>query len=360
MIDTAKTLVIAEAGVNHNGSLDLALEMIEVAAEAGADIVKFQTFKTDSLVTSSAPKAAYQVETTGDASSQVDMLRKLELSADMHRLLSQHCVKNDIEFMSTPFDSDSLHFLCNEMAVRRLKVGSGDMTNAPLLYEIGKSGKSVILSTGMATLGEIEQALGVLILGSTTAIEGLNEAGMIEAANSEAGREYLRTKVMLLHCTTAYPTPVDQVNLNAMAALRQQFGIPVGYSDHTAGIDVALAAVALGATVIEKHFTLDRTMSGPDHRASIEPDELKDMIKGIRAVEKSLGGGNKEPLAIELANTTAARKSLVALKNIKPGQKFTRDNLGTKRPGNGISPFKFWDYLGSVADKNYEADDLIR
>ncbi len=330
------TLIIAEAGVNHNGSIETAEQLIETAAEAGADLVKFQTFSADRLVTGSASKADYQLETTSTSESQHEMIRKLELSREMHEELIAHCKKCGVGFFSTGFDPQSVDLLA-ELGLDRFKIPSGEITNLPYLRHIGQYGKPVILSTGMARLGEIEAALEVL-----------------EASGTP------REQVTVLHCNTEYPTPMADVNLKAMLAIRDALGVQVGYSDHTLGIEVPIAAVAMGATVIEKHFTLDRNLPGPDHRASLEPDELKAMVQAIRNIELALSGdGLKRPSPSESKNLEIARKSLVALVPIKAGEPFTEANLGVKRPGSGISPMRWDEFIGRPANRDYQADELI-
>jgi len=330
------TLIIAEAGVNHNGSIETAGQLIETAAEARADLVKFQTFSADRLVTGSASKANYQLETTSTSESQLEMIRKLELSREMHEELIVHCQKCGIGFFSTGFDPQSVDLLA-ELGLDRFKIPSGEITNLPYLRHIGQYGKPVILSTGMAKLGEIEVALEVL-----------------EASGT------LRERVTVLHCNTEYPTPMADVNLKAMLAIRDALGVQVGYSDHTLGIEVPIAAVAMGATVIEKHFTLDRNLPGPDHRASLEPDELKAMVQAIRNIELALSGdGLKHPSPSESKNLEIVRKSLVALAPIKAGESFTQANLGVKRPGSGISPMRWDEFIGRPANRDYQTDELI-
>ena len=330
------TLIIAEAGVNHNGRIETAGQLIEIAAEAGADLVKFQTFSADRLVTGSASKADYQLETTSTSESQHEMIRKLELSREMHEELIAHCKKCGVGFFSTGFDPQSVDLLA-ELGLDRFKIPSGEITNLPYLRHIGQYGKPVILSTGMARLGEIEAALEVL-----------------EASGTP------RERVTVLHCNTEYPTPMADVNLKAMLAIRDALGVQVGYSDHTLGIEVPIAAVAMGATVIEKHFTLDRNLPGPDHRASLEPDELKAMVQAIRNIELALSGdGLKRPSPSESKNLEIVRKSLVALVPIKAGEPFTEANLGVKRPGSGISPMRWDDFIGRPANRDYQADELI-
>ena len=351
------TYIIAEAGVNHNGSIDMAQELIDVAAAAGADAVKFQTFRAERLVSKSAHKAEYQKRTTDSGESQYEMIKKLELDLGMHHLLQQHCRELGIEFLSTPFDTESVDLLAG-IGVSRMKVPSGEITNAPLLLKIARTGLPVIVSTGMSTLGEVEQALGVLAFGCTEGRTPSIEA-FAEAYVSHEGQAALRERVTLLHCTTEYPAPFADVNLRAMDTLHSAFGLPVGYSDHTEGIAVPVAAVARGARIIEKHFTLDRTLPGPDHKASLEPRELAAMVRSIRQVEQSLGGTLKAPAASELKNISVARKSLVAGGAIAEGDEFTEDNLAVKRPGNGMSPMLYWQVLGTRAQRPYIEDEPI-
>jgi len=353
------TFIIAEAGVNHNGSLDMALELIDAAAEAGANAVKFQTFKADKVVSRFASKAEYQTRNTGTTESQLEMVKKLELAEEQHMVLAEHCWKRGIEFMSTPFDLDSVDFLANVVNVSRLKIPSGEITNGLILLKIARTGKPIILSTGMSTLDEVETALGVLAFGFRNSQEKPSMEAFKEAYSSNEGQSFLKDKVSLLHCTTEYPAPFDEVNLKAMDTLRDKFALPVGYSDHTIGIAVPIAAVARGAVIIEKHFTLDRNLPGPDHKSSLEPNELKQMVNSIRQVELALGNGIKQPTTSELKNMAVARKSLVAIKEIKKGEMFTETNLGAKRPGTGLSPFEYWDLLGKKADKEYIVDEVI-
>lgn len=361
---TEQTCIIAEAGVNHNGSLQTAKRLVDVAAEAGADVVKFQSFRADRLATEGAPKADYQRDTTDAAESQIDMLRRLELSEAHHFELIEHCHSRGLEFLSTPFDIESARLLVGPLNVQRVKIASGEVTNAPLLLEIARSGKPVLLSTGMATLGEIEQALGVLAFGYTrltepaSAVPASTGAFML-AYGSEEGQRILKQNVVVLHCTTEYPTPYDEVNLRAMDTLAAAFGLPVGLSDHTLGIAVAVAAVARGATVIEKHFTLDRNMPGPDHKASVEPEELKQLVQAVRQVEAALGSPHKSPTPSERRNMPVARKSLVAACDVKAGETFTAQNLAVKRPGTGISPMRYFQYLGTKAEREYRAEELL-
>lgn len=330
-----KTLIIAEAGVNHNGDLEFAKQLVNAAAKAGADLVKFQTFSAERLVTSSAPKAEYQNRTTDQKQSQHSMLRHLELSPLMHEQLIAHCAKLKIGFFSTGFDIQSLDYLAS-LGAELFKIPSGEITNLPYLRHISGFSKPLILSTGMATLGDIEAALDVLERAGTP-----------------------RSKITVLHCNTEYPTPMQDVNLRAMTSIRDAFGVSVGYSDHTLGIEVPIAAVAVGATVIEKHITLDRNLSGPDHKASLLPDEFAAMVSAIRNIEQAMGDGIKRPSPSEAKNKPIARKSLVAAKPIKTGERYTLKNLTTKRPGTGISPMRLEEMMGRIANRDYATDELI-
>ena len=350
--------VIAEAGVNHDGRLDLALALVDAAADAGADVVKFQTFRAEELATRAAMQADYQVRNTGRAESQFEMLKALELDEGAHRSLLGRCKERKIEFLSTPFDETSLKLLVDGLGVRRLKVGSGDLTNAPLLLKIAHTGCDVILSTGMATLDEIDEALGVLACGYTEQKKAGGRA-FRAAFESPSGRASLRSKVTLLHCTSDYPAPDDEINLRAIDTLGERYGLPVGLSDHSVGISVPIAAVARGAAVIEKHLTLDRTMTGPDHAASIEPREFQTMVAGIRQVERAMGQGGKAPTPSERGTMPVARKSLVASAPIRAGEAFGAHNLAVKRPGTGLAPGRFWDLLDRRASRDYAPDELI-
>ncbi|MBF0439710.1 MAG: N-acetylneuraminate synthase [Magnetococcales bacterium] len=352
-------VIIAEAGVNHNGQLALARQLVEAAAEAGADAVKFQTFRTEQLVSRQAPKAAYQRARTDPNASQFDMIQQLELDHENHAILRDHCRKCGIAFLSTPFDALSLDFLVNDMHLEVLKISSGEVTNGPFLVRVGATQCRIILSTGMSTLGEVEEALGALAFGLLQVEDSPSRAGFAAAFASPKGQEALARQVTLLHCTTEYPTAFADVNLRAMDTLRQAFGLPVGFSDHTAGIVIPIAAAARGAVVIEKHFTLDRSLPGPDHQASLEPDELTRMVEAIRQVEIALGHGCKIPVEAELANRVVARKSLIATAPIDKGERFTVDNLGVKRPGSGISPMEYWNWLGRVAGRGYLLDECM-
>lgn len=326
------TYIIAEAGVNHNGSFEIACKLIDAAVEAGADCVKFQTFKTNNLVSDSAEKADYQKDSTGEGSQQ-DMLKKLELSYSEFLDLKAYCDRAGICFLSTPFDFESLDFL-NTIGMPFWKIPSGEVTNLPYLQAIAKTGKPVVMSTGMCDLEEVAEAMKVLKDGGVP-------------------------QIRVLQCNTEYPTPYRDVNLRAMLTMRDRLGVEVGYSDHTTGIEIPVAAVALGATIIEKHFTLDRNMDGPDHRASLEPDELKRMVENIRHVEQALGDGEKKPSLSEKKNIPVARKSIVAKRKIKLGEEFTENNITVKRPGTGISPMMWYDVLGAKAIKDFNEDELI-
>ena len=356
---TTEVFIIAEAGVNHNGSLDMALRLIDAAAEAGADAVKFQTFKSEAVISRFAVKAEYQTKTTGGDESQLEMVKKLELDNAAHRALVEHCAKRGIQFLSTPFDLQSVDLLVDELNVPLLKIPSGEITNAPLLLKISRTGKPVIMSTGMSTLGDIENALGVLAFGYTQKDATPSRDAFIQAYFSAAGQAALRCKVTLLHCTTEYPAPIEEVNLRVMRTMGHAFGLPVGYSDHTEGITIPVAATALGATVIEKHFTLDRNLPGPDHKASLEPEELAQMVKAIRQIEVALGTGAKIPAPSERKNMPIARKSIVAARDISAGEELNEGNLTIKRPGNGTSPLFYWDVLRTTARRDYRQDEPI-
>ena len=355
----SRTYIIAEAGVNHNGSVEMARELIQVAAEAGADAVKFQTFRAEKIASREAPKANYQMETTDGKESQMDMLKKLELPLSAYRALMEDCRKTGVDFLSTPFEEESLRFLAEECNLPVIKIPSGEITNAPFLLQIARTQKDVILSTGMSNLGDVENALGVLSFGYLHDGEP-DSMQDFALAYAEAQREgILQEKVRLLHCTTEYPAPFDETNLAAMDAMRQAFRLPVGYSDHTEGIAVALAAAARGAAIIEKHFTLDRTLPGPDHRASLEPKELKEMVRGIRQIEQAIGSPVKRMGVAEGRNAAIARKSLVAQSAIRKGEAFTKENIAVKRPGTGISPMRYWEVLGRTAERDYGMDEIL-
>lgn len=328
-----KIFIIAEAGVNHNGDIETAKRLVDAAALAGADAVKFQTFKTENLVCKDAGKAKYQMETTDTGESQFDMLKKLELTPEMHDRLIEYCKFKEIMFLSTPFDMDSLAFLV-QCGIGIIKIPSGEITNYPYLREVGRTKKKVIISSGMSTLDEVRDAVKVL-------------------------KDNGSKEVTVLHCNTEYPTPYADVNLKAMLTLKNALGISVGYSDHTQGIEIPVAAAALGAEVIEKHFTLDRNMEGPDHKASLEPDELQAMVRAIRNIEVALGNGSKEPSGSEKRNIDIVRKSIVAKCEIKEGDVFAENNLTAKRPGTGISPMRWNEIIGQKANRNYKTDEQI-
>lgn len=354
------TLIIAEAGVNHNGDEKLAFQLIDAAYNAGADIVKFQTFKAKNLVTASAAQAEYQINNTKKKESQLTMLSRLELSYDLHHKLIKHCESLGIEFLSTAFDSESLNFLVNDLGLTRLKIPSGEITNAPLVLDHARTGCDLIVSTGMATLSEIEAVLGVIAFGYIADKDKEpNELAFQQAYVSDLGQKTLKQKVTLLHCTTEYPAPMVEINLKAMDTLGCAFELPVGYSDHSEGISIPIAAVARGALIIEKHFTLNKNMEGPDHKASLEPDELAAMVTAIRQIEIAMGSGVKRPTESEIKNAIVARKSLVAAKPINKGELITEDNLTIKRPGSGMSPYLYWSLLNKSASKKYQAGDLI-
>ena len=335
---THHTLIIAEAGVNHNGSLEVAKQLVDKAADAGADIIKFQTFRSKKLVSRNAKQADYQKRNLGSAQqedSQLEMLRRLELSPDDHQFLIQYCKQKNIRFFSTAFDRDSIEFL-HSLQLGLWKIPSGEKTNYPYLKRIASIGEEVILSTGMCEMNDIEAALEVLL-----------------------GNGLHKEQITLLHCNTDYPTPYEDVNLRAMQEIKERFDVAVGYSDHTLGIEIPIAAVALGASVIEKHFTLDRNMTGPDHKASLQPDELKNMVTAIRHIEQALGNGHKTISPSEQKNLNVARKSIVAAKNIKAGELLSEQNLTVKRPGNGISPMRWNEVIGTRAVHDFNEDDLI-
>ncbi len=353
-----RVFIIAEAGVNHNGDFDLAVKLIDAAAAAAADAVKFQTFRASALASASAPKAEYQKQTTDPTQSQLEMLKGLELPREWHGKLKRRAEDRGLTFMSTAFDGDSLDFLVRRIGIERIKIPSGELTNGPLLLQAAKSDLPIILSTGMATPEEIEAALGVLAFGYLDQNNPGKESFDKALASSE-GRNALQQNVILLHCTTEYPAPYENIDLNAMGRLSDIFGLPTGLSDHSSGIAVPIAATAMGAAVIEKHFTLDRTLRGPDHQASLEPWELDEMIRSIRAVESAMGPGQKKPKGAERQNMTVARKSLVALRPIGKGETFTRDNMGPRRPGGGLSPMDYWKVIGTPSIKAFRKGENI-
>lgn len=354
-----KTYIIAEAGVNHNGSLELAKELVLVAKDAGADAVKFQTFKAETLVTKEAQQADYQVENLGEATSQYAMLKKLELTFDEFVELHAFCDEQNIAFLSTPFDFESVDFLLDQLAMQTVKIPSGELTNSPFIHYIATKQRPIILSTGMATVDEIHEALAFIAYGLAYPQQSVDTTEVEAFYKTLIAKELLQKYVTVLHCTTQYPAPVHSINLKAMDAIRTTFQVPIGFSDHSEGIIIPIGAVVMGATVIEKHFTLDKKMEGPDHVASLNPQELKTMVQGIREIEEALGDGVKEPTAVELQNRQPARKSLVAKKAIQVGEVFSVMNLTVKRPGNGIAPSKYWGYIGKTATKNYAEDAMI-
>lgn len=356
---TDHVYIIAEAGVNHNGDLERALAMVDAAAEAGADAVKFQTFDPAALVTGSAPQADYQIRNEGDSGGQLAMLQRLVLTHEAHHALMAHCAKCGIDFMSSPFDADSARFLIDQLQLPRLKLGSGELTNAPLLLQIAHANRALILSTGMANLDEIREALGVLAFGYLNRNAPSGRDDFMAVLDDEQAWTVLREKVSLLHCTTEYPCPLEQVNLRAMDTLADSFGLPTGYSDHTLGIEVSVAAAARGATILEKHFTLDRSLPGPDHVASLEPDELAALVRAVRQISQALGSAGKQLAPSEEKNRAVARKSLVASRVLAQGELFSADNLTSKRPGTGRSPLDYWDLLGTPASHAYAADEVI-
>jgi N-acetylneuraminate synthase len=357
-LPASRTLVIAEAGINHNGSLGLARELVEAARSAGADVVKFQTFKATRVVSRFADKAAYQKLRTDANESQLEMVKRWELDATAHQDLVAHSRAVGIEFLSSPFDVESVDFLVRDLGCRRLKIPSGEITNGPLLLAAGRARVPLILSTGMSELGEVRAALELLAFGMCE--DGAPSAERVASVvDSSQGQEALARLVTLLHCTTEYPAPLSDVHLRAMATLRETFGLPVGYSDHTVGGVVPIGAVALGAVVIEKHLTLNRTLPGPDQQGSLEPDEFRDMVEDIRAIEAALGDAGKRMTESEAKNLPIARKSLVAARPIRRGERFSESNITAKRPGGGIDPMQYWNWLGKMADRDFDEDEAI-
>jgi len=355
-----RVYVIAEAGVNHNGSLQRAAEMVAAAARAGADAVKFQTFRAERLVSRSAAKAQYQQETTAVDESQFDMLKKLELSEAHHAVLESESKRLGIDFLSTAFDIESMDFLVRATGIRHLKIPSGEATNAPFLLHAARKNLPILLSTGMCSLADIEQALMVIAYGFKHPVGHPAPGDLAQAYAEREIQAQLMERVTILHCVTEYPAQPAHINLRAMDVIAETFGLPVGYSDHTLGGAVALAAAARGAKVIEKHFTMDRGLPGPDHRASLQPEELRALVENIRDIEAALGERSKTPATAEIANRSAARKSLIAIAPVKRGELFSAANLGVKRPGTGISPYQYWQMLGQPATRDYAADELIR
>ncbi|MFC1671529.1 N-acetylneuraminate synthase [Planctomycetota bacterium] len=358
-MSTSHVYIIAEAGVNHNGSLSTAKKLVDAAADSGADAVKFQTFRSESMTSAKAPKADYQKASSNSAESQLDMLRRLELKEDDFRTLNEYCVLRDVQFLSSPFDLESVDLLTRALGLTRVKLPSGEITNAPLLLKIAQSGSSVIVSTGMSTLAEVEMALSVLAFGYAGEHAPPSRENFCASYRTAAGRRSLEKKVVLMQCTTEYPAPFPDVNLLAMDTLAATFELPVGVSDHTPGIEVAIAAVARGATFVEKHLTLDKNMPGPDHSASLVPNEFKSMAEAIRNIEEAFGSAQKAPALSELKNRDIVRKSLVAAKRIQEGELFTEQNLVCKRPGTGVSPMQYWELLGKTSGRDYDGDEMV-
>ncbi|WP_417845224.1 N-acetylneuraminate synthase [Thalassospira povalilytica] len=351
---TEDLFVIAEAGVNHNGSINMAIELVDAAVEAGADAVKFQTFRADRLASKNAAKAPYQEKSTDQAESQFDMLKKLELTPEMHDALVKHCAKVGIEFMSTPFDEASARYLVEEVGVKRLKIPSGEITNAPYLLSLARLNVPLIVSTGMSSLEEVKEAVRIIAFGFSH-----SEGAFDPNWRDDEVLSSFSSRLSLLHCTTEYPAPVSEVNLRAIDQLRDSFPLPIGFSDHTEGIHIPLAAVGRGAVVIEKHFTLDRNLLGPDHKASLEPAELTTMVKCLRDAYLAMGDGDKKPASSEEKNIPIVRKSIVARTQIAVGDLLSAENLAVKRPGTGISPMRWWDVIGTRATRNFDVDELI-
>jgi len=337
----------------------MALDLVDAAAETGADFVKFQTFRADEEISQNAPKADYQMESTNVKESQLEMVRKLELGLEAHEKIIARCHEKNLAFLSSPFDIPSIFLLVQQLGLSTLKIPSGEITHAPYLFEAAKTGCQLILSTGMSTLDDIQEALSIVALGLSRSDQKPTIEAAHAAFSSPKGQAALLEKVSLLHCTTEYPAPIEDVNLRAMDTLHESFGLPVGYSDHTQGISVAIASAARGAQIIEKHFTLDRSLPGPDHKASLEPAELSEMIIGIRDIERALGSAIKQPAPTELKNMAIARKSLVAKVQIKAGQKFSERTIAVKRPGTGISPMNYWKIMGTASNRDYSLDELI-
>ena len=354
-----RSIIIAEAGVNHNGSPQLAKELVSAAAESGVDAVKFQTFRAESVVTASAKKAEYQIVNTGESGSQLEMIRLLELDESTFKELAVKAENSGLQFLSTAFDMESLRFLAEDIGVNTIKIPSGEANNGPYILACARLGRPIILSTGMCTLKEVASALDVIAYGflDFQTPRGLDEVEGL--ATTEAGYASLKDRVTILHCTTEYPAPFGEVNLQAMGLMAKHFGLPVGYSDHTKGISVPIAAAALGARVIEKHFTLDRSMEGPDHAASVEPSELSAMVKAIRETEAALGEPVKDVSPSETKNKMVARRSIVAARAILAGEIYSADMLSTKRPGDGLSPMRIWDMIGLTAERDYALDEAI-
>lgn len=356
-----KIYIVAEAGVNHNGDIKLAKEMIDVAASAGADAVKFQSFCSEKVVTRYAGKADYQKkQLKQEAESQLKMLKVLEVGRESHFELQDHCQKENIDFMSTAFDRESLHFLVQEIGVKKLKIASGEITNGPFLMEHARTGCDLVLSTGMSNLAEIERSLEVIAFGMMHPTdEKISEDAFKETYHTLEAQKMLKERVTLLHCTSEYPAPNNEVNLKAIQTIQEAFQLSTGFSDHSSGIAIPTASAAFGVTFIEKHFTLSRSFEGPDHQASLEPNELHEMVKAIRIVEEAIGDGRKTASPSERKNKIFGRRSLIAAKEIFRGERFSSDNTTAKRPGNGISPMEYWSILGQKSNRDYEVDELI-
>ena len=360
MIRAKKTFIIAEAGVNHNGSMKLAHELVDAAISAGADAVKFQSFIASAIVTADANKAEYQIINTGSSESQLKMLQDLELSHQQQRELYEYCQGHGIQFLSTPFDSASLDFLTADLGLTTIKVGSGELTNAPFLLEVAQSAEKIILSTGMSTIDEVTEAISVIAFAMTSSTGARpSKTSMTAAFESPEGKKAINERVTLLHCTTDYPTKPEDVNLKAMLTLGDKFKCQIGFSDHSVGVHLAVAAVAMGATIIEKHLTTSRALTGPDHKASLEPNEFKNLVHQIRELENALGSGEKAPTKVEIQNKKIARRSIVAAKQIKIGEVFTKDNIVIKRPGTGRSPIEYWSLLDTKATRDIAENEII-
>ena len=351
--------IIAEAGVNHNGDVDLAIQLVDIAANAGADAVKFQTYRADEIASPGAPKAAYQIETAGPGESQREMLQRLELPIDAYDIIANRCRLRGIEFMSTGFDVASVEMLIQKNGIQRIKIPSGEITNGPLLLASARSGLPIILSTGMSDLDDIERALSLIAYGILEFHAEPDETVLENILMRQDARDALRENVTVLQCTSQYPTPVEKINLRAMDVIAERFNTPIGLSDHSVGIVVPIVAAARGASIIEKHITIDRGLPGPDHAASLLPDELREMVEAIRMAELSLGIGEKIPTSSEEKMRRVVRRSLVAAREIEAGEEFDASNLTARRPGDGLSPLLYWEYLGRKASRNYAAEEQI-
>lgn len=351
--------IIAEAGVNHNGDVDLAIQLVDIAANAGADAVKFQTYRADEIASPGAPKAAYQIETADPGESQREMLQRLELPIDAYDIIANRCRLRGIEFMSTGFDVASVEMLIQKIGIQRIKIPSGEITNGPLLLASARSGLPIILSTGMSDLDDIERALSLIAYGILEFHAEPDETVLENILMRQDARDALRENVTVLQCTSQYPTPVEKINLRAMDVIAERFNTPIGLSDHSVGIVVPIVAAARGASIIEKHITIDRGLPGPDHAASLLPDELREMVEAIRMAELSLGIGEKIPTSSEEKMRRVVRRSLVAAREIEAGEEFDASNLTARRPGDGLSPLLYWEYLGRKASRNYAAEEQI-